>query len=964
MLPKKGYIYLLITLLITPLNNTLSQSVYWTRTSGLDSAKVYSISFNQIGQPVVGTANQGSLISTDGGNSWTKACDYPFFCVKKDGSLKAGTEGHGIVSSRDSGRTWVQTSDSLGNVYSFFDFLYDDEESGNGPYSFVGSDSNIAPWPTFSIAGYSKGEGYVDFFAGTYGGGVYHAQAGSWVPANDGLTDLYVHSVAINYSLDLVFAATDNGVFRSTNLGAHWSKLITQWTSKAYCLVLNRRNWLFAGTGTGVFCSRDQGESWLETSSGLTNRDVSALAVAPDGHVWVGTWGGGVFRSIENTDRPPRISSFEPLSAPPGSELTIRGENFLGASASNYVYVGGERAEIQSMSENVIKVLVPYGSAYGYILVVSSGLSSASTLKFTPTTPLICVLDSLSFSPPAEEFAPATGYVTAFDVDGDQRPDLLVGRGSLLLNKSTTGTFDFSSSGARLCVYGPPGVVGVCDVDADGRLDLFMHESAPPMYSHLHLNRTVNNIVQFRSRTRLFSKLSVVGLTDIDLDGRPDMLIYSSIPAIQVIENRFDGFLFRNSRSLTLGSQKQYSDVHPVDLNGDQYPEIIAVEEESNLVIFKNESGPGTYAFWTIARYPIQGASPKLAMGDIDGDARADILLLSDNSATGESNISIYPNRSTVDSILVGDRLDFVVDGSPSRFELADVDGDGRVDLVFPNADSNSIQIVLNTSRPGEYSFGRRIRIKVPKSPVQVQVLDFDMDGKPDMAVAYSDGSFAIWRNISAPMPTQVPSAVQLEYPVDGSAVLSDSVYVRWRPATPAVVKYWLESATDSLFVSRFVDSAVTDTGYGLEGLRSGHTYWWKVRAYNAVGWGPFSDVRRFFVRTTDVRLPEGVPTEFALKQNYPNPFNPTTVVRYELPVVSHVRLAVYDLLGREVAVLVNERKASGKYEVRFTARGGSARRVGSSTSGGDGSGLASGIYVYRLTAGDFVQAKKLVLLK
>ena len=68
--------------------------------------------------------------------------------------------------------------------------------------------------------------------------------------------------------------------------------------------------------------------------------------------------------------------------------------------------------------------------------------------------------------------------------------------------------------------------------------------------------------------------------------------------------------------------------------------------------------------------------------------------------------------------------------------------------------------------------------------------------------------------------------------------------------------------------------------------------------------------------------------------QNYPNPFNPTTGVRYQVSEVSYVRLAVYDLLGREVAVLVNERKAPGKYELRF-----------------DGSSLASGVYVYRLTA-------------
>jgi len=98
-----------------------------------------------------------------------------------------------------------------------------------------------------------------------------------------------------------------------------------------------------------------------------------------------------------------------------------------------------------------------------------------------------------------------------------------------------------------------------------------------------------------------------------------------------------------------------------------------------------------------------------------------------------------------------------------------------------------------------------------------------------------------------------------------------------------------------------------------------------------------------------------GHPTMFSLDQNYPNPFNPTTVVRYQLPVASGVKLVVYDVLGREVAVLVNERKEPGTYEVKF-----------------DGSGLTSGVYFYRIQAGDpslrsgqsFMQTRKVLLLK
>ena len=88
-------------------------------------------------------------------------------------------------------------------------------------------------------------------------------------------------------------------------------------------------------------------------------------------------------------------------------------------------------------------------------------------------------------------------------------------------------------------------------------------------------------------------------------------------------------------------------------------------------------------------------------------------------------------------------------------------------------------------------------------------------------------------------------------------------------------------------------------------------------------------------------------PDEFTLEQNYPKPFNPSTVIGYQLPVSSDIILKVYDLLGREVAALVDEYKPAGSYEVEF-----------------DASRLSSGVYLYKLTAGEFSSVKKLMLLK
>jgi hypothetical protein len=90
-----------------------------------------------------------------------------------------------------------------------------------------------------------------------------------------------------------------------------------------------------------------------------------------------------------------------------------------------------------------------------------------------------------------------------------------------------------------------------------------------------------------------------------------------------------------------------------------------------------------------------------------------------------------------------------------------------------------------------------------------------------------------------------------------------------------------------------------------------------------------------------------GIPKEVVLSQNFPNPFNPSTTIKYELPKSAMVRLNVFDMLGREVSVIVNERRDAGVHEVKF-----------------DGANLASGVYFYRLQAGDFTQTKRLLILK
>ena len=100
-------------------------------------------------------------------------------------------------------------------------------------------------------------------------------------------------------------------------------------------------------------------------------------------------------------------------------------------------------------------------------------------------------------------------------------------------------------------------------------------------------------------------------------------------------------------------------------------------------------------------------------------------------------------------------------------------------------------------------------------------------------------------------------------------------------------------------------------------------------------------------LNVTEVKTDESFPHSVKLEQNYPNPFNPSTVITFHLPKSSNVTLKVYDLLGNEVASLADESKLAGSYEAEF-----------------DGTGLANGIYFYKLETSNFIETKKMILLK
>ena len=140
--------------------------------------------------------------------------------------------------------------------------------------------------------------------------------------------------------------------------------------------------------------------------------------------------------------------------------------------------------------------------------------------------------------------------------------------------------------------------------------------------------------------------------------------------------------------------------------------------------------------------------------------------------------------------------------------------------------------------------------------------------------------------------------------------------------------------------------ATTTDPNYVDGTVTYNKTYFYRVAAYDFAGnQGAMSAEASAAIGVANEAY--GVPTDFALHQNYPNPFNPTTTISFDVPVTSEVTITVYDILGRQVKLLVDESKAAGRHEVQM-----------------DGSSLTSGLYIVRMRTGNRVFERSIVLMK
>jgi hypothetical protein len=240
------------------------------------------------------------------------------------------------------------------------------------------------------------------------------------------------------------------------------------------------------------------------------------------------------------------------------------------------------------------------------------------------------------------------------------------------------------------------------------------------------------------------------------------------------------------------------------------------------------------------------------------------------------------------------------------------------------------------------------------------QIKQFMYDWSVDLGTPDFDNVFGYGRADALDMFDNTPLPVELSS-FTVKVLKSGGVQLNWRTETE-VSNYGFE-------VERLQDYKIERLqDWEMIGFVEGHGNSNSPKDYSFTdknaGYGKYSyrlkqiDTDGQFEYSKVIEVNAGnIPDGFVLEQNYPNPFNPTTIISWQSPVGSWQTLMIFDILGNEVATLVDEYRPAGRHEIEFSAKGGSA-------SGGNAFSLPSGIYFYRLATENKVQSRKMLLLK
>ncbi|OON70459.1 hypothetical protein B0919_00020 [Hymenobacter sp. CRA2] len=460
----------------------------------------------------------------------------------------------------------------------------------------------------------------------------------------------------------------------------------------------------------------------------------------------------------------PSIAGISPTSGPVGQTVTITGNNLANATAVIFNGQTGSDDDV-TVTPNAggtntsVSVTVPVGVTFGPISVKTPGGVATSTQTFTPPFALTSFKPAnnemtvarnasvvLSFSQNVPTASAARIRVFSSQVGSLSQAQVVVNNNVVTI---TPAPFYFKP-GETVNVVVPNTVV-----NGSGQAI-----SNPQTFDFVVA--TENGTASFGGAIEKTTNANPANevLGDVDGDGKLDLIVTNygngSGTTISILRNTgtngVPNFANKQDFSVGTGATGPYN-IAIGDLDGDGKLDVVTSNDATNNVsVFRNTStGVGNIAF-AAAQLITVGATPYgLFIGDVDGDAKQDIATANE----GGNSVSILRNTSTgTGNISFAAKVDYTVGGGPYGVAIADIDQDGKQDIISANSTGNSISVLRNLiTAPGAFvaaSFATKVDFTTAGFPVTLGVGDLDSDGRPDVVSSNNRGNnVSVLRNIS-----------------------------------------------------------------------------------------------------------------------------------------------------------------------------------------------------------------------